>query len=105
MAGGTHWDCLQSENPAEPQEPGIRRVSRIHLRVGERCLRQGEDVGQTSELHLPVSSRHQETDEEIRTECAPLCLHLSESVPEVLFSGQREHDHLNSSLMLSVITE
>ena len=102
MAGGTHWDCLQSENQTEPQESGIRCISGLHLRVGQRCLRQGEDVGQTAQLHLPMSSRHQETDEEVRTERAPLCLHQSEPIPEVLFSGQWEHHHLNSPAMTSV---
>ena len=85
MAGGSDWYCFQSENQAEPQEPGIRCISGLHLRVGQRCVRQGQDVGQASQLHLPVSSGHQETDEEVRTECPTLRIHLSEPLPEVLF--------------------
>ena len=85
LAGGSDWNSLQPQNQAEPQESGIRCIPGLHLRVGQRCLRQGEDVGQTAQLHLPVSPGHQETDEEVRTECAPLRLHLPEPVPEVLF--------------------
>ena len=85
LAGGTYWDRLHPENQGEPQELGLRGLSGLHLRAGQRRLRPGQDVGQTAELYVPVSTRYQETDEEIRTERSSLCIHLSEPLPEVLF--------------------
>ena len=89
LAGGTNWQCGLSEASAEPQEPGIQCQSGLHLRVGLRSVRPGPDVGETAELHFPVSAGNQETDEEIRPPRPSLRLHLPEFVPQVLLRRQR----------------
>ena len=89
LAGGSHGECLLSEATAEYKEPGIQRQSRQHLRAGVRHLRARADVGSAAELHFPVSSGDQETDEEVRPPRPSFCLHLTEFVSKVLLSGQR----------------
>ena len=83
LAGGSHWPRVQPEDQGQPQALGLHRLSRLHLRAGQRCLRPGEDVGQAAELHLPVSPGHQEADEEIRAECPSLSVHLPEPLSEI----------------------
>ena len=89
LAGGADWKCLLSEASGEFQEPGIHRQSGLHLRAGVRAVRPGPDVGETAELHFPVSAGDQETDEEVRPPRPSLRLHLTEFVPQVLLRRQR----------------
>merc|ERR1712183_25755 len=80
---------VYSQKPQEFQEPGIQRQSGLDLRAGLRPLRPGPHVGETAELHLPVSAGNQETDEEIRSPRPSFRLHLPEFVPQVLLRRQR----------------
>ena len=85
LAGGPDWPGVHPEDQGQPQEPRLRGQPGLHLRAGDRRVRPGPDAGQTPELHLPVPPGHQEADEEVRTECPPLSIHLPEPLPEVFF--------------------
>ena len=84
LAGRSNRKCVVTTGPRKPQESCLRSFSWLNLRICERCVRQGEDAGQVTKLHIPVSPRHQETDEEIWSKRPPGGVHFTKFVPKIL---------------------